>query len=238
MSEAGEWSFAAVHDVVAATAPDRDMVVCGDGAPDLRRGGRADQVDRRLPAGRAASASTASAPSSNAGRAARTPWRWCCTTGPSTSRPCSGAFRARAVPFNVNQHYRPAEVRALLADIGVRAVVYHRRYRPLVETACDGRDGRARRRRRRLGHRTPARQHRLRGGGGHPGRRSVAGDVARRPVPRVHRRHHGTAQGGAVAPGRHLRLGHGRHGGRDGRVDRRRPPSGPAPGARGTRSPR
>jgi 3-oxocholest-4-en-26-oate---CoA ligase len=46
-----------------------------------------------------------------------------------------GAYRARAVPFNVNQHYRPAEVSALLDDVGVRAVVYHRRYGPLVETA-------------------------------------------------------------------------------------------------------
>ena len=29
MSNPGEWSFVAVHDVLAATAPDRDMVVCG-----------------------------------------------------------------------------------------------------------------------------------------------------------------------------------------------------------------
>lgn len=48
-----------------------------------------------------------------------------------------GAFRARATPFNVNQHYRPAEVGALFADIGVRAVVYHRRYGSLVANACD-----------------------------------------------------------------------------------------------------
>ena len=28
MSNPGEWSFVAVHDVLAATAPDRDMVAC------------------------------------------------------------------------------------------------------------------------------------------------------------------------------------------------------------------
>src|SRR5215510_3725343 len=48
-----------------------------------------------------------------------------------------GAYRARAAPFNVNQHYRPAEVGALLADLDTRAVVYHRRYGPLVAAACD-----------------------------------------------------------------------------------------------------
>ena len=51
MSNPGEWSFVAVHDVLADTAPDRDMVVCGTGPAHLRRGGATDQVDRRLPAG-------------------------------------------------------------------------------------------------------------------------------------------------------------------------------------------
>jgi fatty-acyl-CoA synthase len=51
-----------------------------------------------------------------------------------------GAYRARAVPFNVNQHYRPAEVGALLADLDTRAVVYHRRFGPLMAAACDVRD--------------------------------------------------------------------------------------------------
>jgi fatty-acyl-CoA synthase len=49
------------------------------------------------------------------------------------------AYRARAVPFNVNQHYRPAEIRSLLADLGASAIVYHRRYRPLLESALEGR---------------------------------------------------------------------------------------------------
>ena len=48
-----------------------------------------------------------------------------------------GAWRARAAPFNVNQHYRPAEIAALFADLDTRAVVYHRRYGPLLAEACD-----------------------------------------------------------------------------------------------------
>jgi fatty-acyl-CoA synthase len=48
-----------------------------------------------------------------------------------------GAYRARAVPFNVNQHYRAAEIRALLADVEPRAAVYHRALGPLLAAACD-----------------------------------------------------------------------------------------------------
>ena len=49
----------------------------------------------------------------------------------------------------------------------------------------------------------------------------VSRAVARRPLPRVHRRHHRQAQGSALAPGRRLRLGHGWHGRRDLGVDHR-----------------
>jgi fatty-acyl-CoA synthase len=38
-----------------------------------------------------------------------------------------GAWRARAVPFNVNYHYTPTEVADLLRAMGARAVVYQRR---------------------------------------------------------------------------------------------------------------
>jgi len=52
-----------------------------------------------------------------------------------------GAYRARAVPFNVNHHYHPAEVAALLDQIGAEAIVYHRRLGPLLATggAAQGR---------------------------------------------------------------------------------------------------
>ena len=47
-----------------------------------------------------------------------------------------GAFRARAVPFNVNHHYHPDEVAALLDQIGAEAIVYHRRLGPLLAGAA------------------------------------------------------------------------------------------------------
>src|SRR5262249_26506256 len=50
-----------------------------------------------------------------------------------------GCYRARAVPFNVNQHYRPAEVRSLLDMVGAEAVVYHRSLGPLLGEALVGR---------------------------------------------------------------------------------------------------
>jgi fatty-acyl-CoA synthase len=49
-----------------------------------------------------------------------------------------GAFRARAVPFNVNHHYNVAEVAALLDQVGAEAVVYHRRLAPLLAACTDG----------------------------------------------------------------------------------------------------
>ena len=50
-----------------------------------------------------------------------------------------GAYRARAVPFNVNHHYHPDEVAALLDQIGAEAIVYHRRLGPLLADAARGR---------------------------------------------------------------------------------------------------
>ena len=136
-----------------------------------------------------------------------------------------GAFRARAVPFNVNQHYRPAEVGALLADLDTRAVVFHRALGPLVEApwrrrrprgsaaSCSSTSttGRASPRCRAA----PRSRTRCDAGFGAPAR-----DLARRPLPRVHRRHDRAPQGGAVAPGRHLRVGHGGQRGCHRRVDR------------------
>ncbi len=46
-----------------------------------------------------------------------------------------GCFRARAVPFNVNHHYAPSEVRDLLRMVGARGVIYHRRLGGLLAEA-------------------------------------------------------------------------------------------------------
>src|SRR5690606_21501279 len=121
----GEWSMAGVHDVLAAAVPDREMLVCGS----IRRTyGEVAARTRSLAAflgGRGLGA-----------RRERSELaRWEC--GQDTVavvlynsaeyiEAMLGAFRARAVPFNVNQHYRPAELGGLLTDLATRAVVYHR----------------------------------------------------------------------------------------------------------------
>jgi acyl-CoA synthetase (AMP-forming)/AMP-acid ligase II len=140
MSKAGEWSFVAVHDVVAAAAPDRAMVVCG---PVRRTFGEVAERTRSLAAflrGRGVGLHTERAQLER-WESGQDPVALVLHNGTEYIEAMIGAFRARAVPFNVNQHYRPSEVQALLADVGVKAIVYHRRYRSLVETALAGRDG-------------------------------------------------------------------------------------------------
>ena len=223
----GEWSLAAVHDVLAATVPD-----ARDGRVRARCGGSYGEVADRT----RSIAAFLGARGLGVRRERGELERWECGqdavalvlhNSVEYIEAMLGAFRARAVPFNVNQHYRPAEVGALLADLDTRAVVYHRALGPLVAAACESTpgcdlsrlvlvdvdDG--------SGVGSPAGQHALRGRGPHAGRGVAAGALARRPLPRLHRRHHGSPQGGAVAPGRHLRVGDGRRRGRDRRVDRR-----------------
>jgi fatty-acyl-CoA synthase len=47
------------------------------------------------------------------------------------------AYRARAVPVNVNHHYHAREVGALIARMHVDAIVYHRRLAPLLADGTD-----------------------------------------------------------------------------------------------------
>jgi 3-oxocholest-4-en-26-oate---CoA ligase len=129
-----EWSFVAVHDVLASAVPERDMVVCG---PARRTFGEVAARTKAI-------AAFLRSHGLGLRRERAELERWECGQDPvalvlhnSTEyiEAMFGAYRARGVPFNVNQHYRPAEVQALLVDVGVRAIVYHRRYRPLVEAA-------------------------------------------------------------------------------------------------------
>ncbi len=132
----GEWSFAAVQDVLAAAVPDHEMVVCG---ATRRTFGEVADRTRSL-------AAFLAARGLGIRRERSELERWECGqdtvalvmhNGPEYLEAMLGAFRARAVPFNVNQHYRTSEVGVLLADLDVRAVVYHRAYGPLVDAACD-----------------------------------------------------------------------------------------------------
>ena len=132
-----EWCLSAVQDVIAAAGPEREMLVWGAvrrrfGAVRRRTGGLAGfLVERGLGVRRERSELE----------------RWEC--GQSTvalvmHNRCEyvesmlACYRARAVPFNVNHHYTPGELRALLAMLGTEAIVYERRLGPPLAEALAG----------------------------------------------------------------------------------------------------
>jgi fatty-acyl-CoA synthase len=123
-----------VHDVLAAAVPDREMVVCG---PVRRTFGEVARRTRSLGAFLAAAGLGAHRERGGLARweSGQDAVALVLHNGVEYVEAMLGAYRARAVPFNVNQHYRPAEVGALLADLDARAVVYHRALGPLVAAA-------------------------------------------------------------------------------------------------------
>jgi fatty-acyl-CoA synthase len=134
MSNPAEWSFVAVHDVLADATPECDMVVCGT----VRRTfGEVAQRSKSLAAFLLERGVGIHTERVNLERweSGQDPVALVLHNGTEYFEAMFGAYRARAVPFNVNQHYRPAEIAALLGDVGVEAIVYHRRYGPLVEMA-------------------------------------------------------------------------------------------------------
>lgn len=128
-----------MHDVVAEAVPDREMLICGD----VRRTfGEVRERSRGL-------ASFLVGEGIGLRRERSELERWECGqdavalvlhNGAEYIETMLGAYRARAVPFNVNQHYRAAEVGALLNDVRARVAVYHRRYGPLLAEAVDPSD--------------------------------------------------------------------------------------------------
>ena len=135
----GEWSLAALQDVLAAAVPDKTMLVCeGTRRTFAEVAGRTRSLAAFL-LGRGIGLRRERADLE----------RWECGQDPVALvlhngaeyvEAMIGAYRARAVPFNVNQHYRPAEVASLLDDVGVRAVVHHRSLGALVAEASGDRE--------------------------------------------------------------------------------------------------
>jgi fatty-acyl-CoA synthase len=136
--ELTRWSLPAAFDVIAAAVPERDALVCKGtrgtyGEVAARTRGLAAFLQRRgLGVRRERSGLE----------------RWECGQAtvalvlhncPEYIEAMLGCYRARAVPFNVNQHYRPGEVASLLDMVGAEAVVYHRALGPLVAAAAQGR---------------------------------------------------------------------------------------------------
>ena len=128
MTDSGNtgWALADVFTTVSDAAPDRTSIVWG-ARRDTYRETRA-RVDALagflIRAGIGGTGPDPEAP------------RWACTQDrvavlvhnrPEHLETFLGCWRARAVPFNVNYHYTPAEVAGLLRAMGARAVVYERR---------------------------------------------------------------------------------------------------------------
>ena len=141
MSAPGEWSFVAVHDVVAAAAPDRDMVVCG---PVRRTFAEVAERTRSLAAflrGRGVGLHTERAELER-WQSGQDPVALVLHNGTEYIEAMIGAFRARAVPLQRQPALSPElRSRRCWPTSGCKAIVYHRRYRPLVETTLAGRDG-------------------------------------------------------------------------------------------------
>jgi acyl-CoA synthetase (AMP-forming)/AMP-acid ligase II len=134
-----EWTLAGVHDVIAGAVPDRDMLVW---TSERRTYGEVAGRVRGL-------ASFLAGHGLGARRERAELERWECGQDPVALllyncpeyiEAMLGCYRARAVPFNVNQHYKPAEVRGVLDMVGAAAVVYHRCLGPLLGEALAGRD--------------------------------------------------------------------------------------------------
>jgi fatty-acyl-CoA synthase len=132
-----EWSLPAVLDVIAETVPDREMLVWQD-----TRRTYAEVAERsKALAGYLLGAGVGLQRERDALE------RWECGQTPVALvmhnrteylESMYGCYRARAVPFNVNHQYNASEVRSLLEMVGAGAVIYQRRFGPLIAEANEG----------------------------------------------------------------------------------------------------
>ncbi len=134
-----DWSLVAVQDVIAGALPDREMLVWKD---TRRTFGEVAERSKGL-AGFLVERGV------GIERERADLERWECGQVPvalvMNNRPeyiesMLGCYRARAVPFNVNHQYNPAEIRSLFDMVGAGAVIYQRSFAPLVAAAVDGRE--------------------------------------------------------------------------------------------------
>lgn len=128
-----EWSLGAVLDVIADTAPDRLMTICGDRRSTF---GESSLRTRRLAHFLADRGFGAHRPASECNR-------WECGQDRIALVMYNdlyvdamiGCLKARVVPVNVNHHYSPREVHDLLEYVGPRGIIYHRSLGPLLAAA-------------------------------------------------------------------------------------------------------
>jgi 3-oxocholest-4-en-26-oate---CoA ligase len=132
-----DWSLSAVLDIVTEAAPEREMLVWNG----VRRTfGEVDGRARGL-------ASFLVSQGIGLQRERDDLERWECGQSPVALilhncpeyiESMIACFRGRAVPFNINQQYTPAEIRSVLEMVGAEAVIYHRSLGPLVNEAMSG----------------------------------------------------------------------------------------------------
>jgi fatty-acyl-CoA synthase len=139
-AEATEWSLPALLDVVTAAAPGREMLVWKDAR---RTYSEVRDRTRRLAAffGRHGLRAHRERAELERWECGQSPVAILLSNCPEYVETMIGAYRARAVPFNVNHHYNGREIATLLDQVGAEAVVYHRRLGPLLAEAArlDGR---------------------------------------------------------------------------------------------------
>src|SRR3954471_20261664 len=134
-----EWSITAVIDAVTEAVPDREMLVW---TTVRRTFAEVQERTKRLGAFFSARGLGVSRERSEMDRweCGQSPVAILLSNCPEYVETMLGAFRARAVPYNVNHHYSPHEVAELLRQIGTDAIVYHRRLAPLLaDVDLDGR---------------------------------------------------------------------------------------------------
>jgi fatty-acyl-CoA synthase len=130
---AREWSLPAVLDVVAEAVPDREMLVWTTAGRTVRRTfAEVGARTRRLAAFLVENGLGARRERAELARweVGQSPVAIVASNAPEYVEAMIGAYRARAVPFNVNHHYHPREAAALLEAVGAEAVIYHRRFGP------------------------------------------------------------------------------------------------------------
>jgi fatty-acyl-CoA synthase len=126
-----EWSIPAVLDVVTDAVPDREMLIWES---TRRTFGEVATRSRGL-----AAFLVGSGLGLRSERSDLAPWECGQSTvailmgnRPEYAETMIAAYRARAVPVNVNHHYHPREIADLLRQVGAEAVVYQRKLAGLL----------------------------------------------------------------------------------------------------------
>jgi 3-oxocholest-4-en-26-oate---CoA ligase len=133
-----EWSLPAVNDVMIGAVPDHDMIVWKDvrrsyaEVGERTRGLGGFLVDRSIGLQRERD-------QLERWQCGQTPVAIVMNNRPEYIESMLGAYRARAVPFNVNHHYAPTEIASLFDLVGPGAVIYQRSLRSIIGEAVGDR---------------------------------------------------------------------------------------------------